>query len=54
MFKLIKTDLTFSRNGTSIGEKKFSLLLQENQEMTNIIPPFIRTVKKEKLLTLNF
>ena len=50
MFKLIKTDIMFSRNRTSIGEKKFSLLLQQAQQIINILVTSIRSLKK-KLLT---
>ena len=54
MFKLIKINITFSRNKISIEEKKFSFLLQQAQEKIKILAPFIRTRKKEKLLTFEF
>ena len=37
-----------------VSEKKFSLLLQEAKEITNILAASIRSLKKEKLLTFDF
>ena len=52
MFKLIKADIIFSRNRTSIEEKKFSLFLQQAQQIINILVTSIRSLKK-KLLTFD-